>query len=495
MKSALILYPHQLFEAKALPQTHTIFMVEEPLFFGSDREYPSHPHKQKAVLHRASMRRYVEEVLWPMGSNVEYIDLDVLYSTGDIIERAQVFDQLYFFDLIDDTLTKRILQARREHAKSPAIEFLPSPNFYLKDQEIRQYLNERHEHVFDEFYQWQRERFNILIGEDYKPVGGKWSFESERRSRVPKDQQLPSFGVFGDDKHTKEVVEWANKRFPDNPGSTDFIWPTSHAEAANWLHDFVEHRLDSYGKYEDALDGQAAWLFHSALSASLNIGLLSPQQVVEAALARHAAQPVNLVSLESFIRQIIGWREFMRGQYVVKGTSLKSTNTFKHQRRLTPAWYEGTTGIPPFDDMMQKVKAHGYAHHSERLMIAGNLMLLCEIEPGDVYRWFSELFIDSYPWVTVPNVYGLSQFGDGGAYGGKPYIAASNYILQMSHYERGIWSDVWDGLFWRFVDKHRTVLAHNPRMRTMISRLDRLDPDRRRIISYRAEDFLNKFTA
>lgn len=478
-----------------MPEVNTIFMVEEPIFFGADREYPSRLHKQKLILHRASMRRYVEEVLWPVGANVEYIDLDVLYGTGDIIERAKHFDQLYFFDLVDDVLTKRILQARREHPKSPAIEFLPSPNFYLKDVEVRQYLNERHEHLFDDFYQWQRERFNILISEDYKPVGGKWSFETERHSRVPKDQKLPSFGVFGDDKHTHEAVDWVNERFADNPGSMDFIWPTSHAEAATWLHDFLEHRLDSYGKYEDALDGQAPWLFHSALSSSLNIGLLSPQQVVHAALAHHAKQPVELASLESFIRQILGWREFMRGQYIVKGATLRVTNAFHHQRKLTRAWYDGTTGIPPFDDAVKKVQNHAYAHQSERLMVVGNFMLLCEIDPGDVYRWFSELFIDAYPWVTVPNVYGMSQFGDSGAFGGKPYVSASNYILQMSHYERGLWSDVWDGLFWRFVDKHRSVLAHNPRMRTMISRLDRLDPDRRRIISYRAEDFLNKFTA
>jgi deoxyribodipyrimidine photolyase-related protein len=184
----------------------------------------------------------------------------------------------------------------------------------------------------------------------------------------------------------------------------------------------------------------------------------------------------------------------MRAQYVTHGVQMRTANVFKHQRKLTDAWYQGTTGIPPLDDMIKKLDDKAYAHHIERLMIAGNLMLLCEIEPQDAYKWFSELFIDAYDWVMVPNVYGMSQFADGGSMVSKPYISSSNYILKMSHYERGVWSDIWDGLFWRFIEKHRTQIQHNPRMRVMIQRLDRLDPDRKRIISYRADDFLNKFT-
>lgn len=494
MKSALILYPHQLYEARVLPRVQTVFMVEEPLYFGVDLQYPVKYHKQKLILHRASMRRYVEEVLWPLGVSVEYIDLDVLYATGDIIERAKGFDQLYIFDLLDDVMTRRILQARREHPKCPAIEFLHSPNFFLKDHEAREYIGSKHEHLFDDFYQWQRERFNVLIGEDYKPTGGQWSFDKEDKQKLPKQQQLPSFAAFGSNQHVAEATEWVEKRFADNPGGTDFIWPTTHEEAQSWLTDFVANRLDQFGPFEDAIDGSAVWQYHSALSSSLNIGLLAPQQVVQAALQRHTKSAVPLPSLEGFIRQILGWREFMRAQYVTHGVPMRTANVFKHHRKLTAAWYNGTTGIPPLDDVIKKLGKHAYAHHNERLMIAGNLMLLCEIDPQDVYRWFNELFIDSYDWVMVPNVYGMSQFADGGSMVAKPYISSSNYILKMSHYERGVWSDIWDGLFWRFIDKHRTQIKHNPQMRIMIQRLDRLDPDRKRIISYRAEDFLNKFT-
>jgi deoxyribodipyrimidine photolyase-related protein len=173
---------------------------------------------------------------------------------------------------------------------------------------------------------------------------------------------------------------------------------------------------------------------------------------------------------------------------------MRTKNMLKNTRQLTDAWYDGTLGIPPFDDMVLKVQKHGYAHHIERLMIAGNLMLLSDIHPNDVYRWFSELFVDAYDWVMVPNVYGMSQFVDSGSIVTKPYVSSSNYILNMSHYEHGEWSDIWDGLYWRFIEKHREPFAKNPRMRMMAAQLDKLDPDRKRIISYRAEDFLKKYT-
>jgi len=494
MKSALILYPHQLYATSLLPEVHTVFLIEEPLYFGIDPQYPVKFHKQKLILHRASMRRYVEEVLYPLGVNVEYIELDVLYTTEDLLDRTKRFDKLLLFDPVDDVLAKRILHARRERPKTPPIEFLPSPNFYLKDSEVREYFSQQHKHLFADFYQWQRERFNVLIDESYKPVGGKWSFDTENRQRLPKDHQAPSFAVFGSNDHVAEATRWVEERFADNPGTLDFIWPTSHDEAAQWLEEFVETRLDLFGPYEDALDGHAPWLYHSALSAALNIGLLSPQQVVEAAISRHQKSAVSLQSLEGFIRQVLGWREFMRGEYVTKGGKMRNGNVFGHQRKLTEQWYDGTLGIPPFDDMVHKLQNHAYAHHIERLMVAGNLMLLCEIHPNDVYRWFSEMHIDAYDWVMVPNVYGMSQFADGGSMVTKPYISSSNYILKMSHYEKGVWSDTWDGLFWRFIEKNRDQIAHNPRMKVMLSRLDQLNPDRKRIILYRAEDFLKRVT-
>jgi deoxyribodipyrimidine photolyase-related protein len=490
MKNALILYPHQLFPVDKLPEVQRIVLVEDPLLFGMDQSAPLKLHKQKLILSRASMQRYVEEVLWPAGYQVDYIELDIFMNTADLLEHVKSFEQVYIFDPVDELLTARLLQARRERQNGPPIDFLPSPNFYLKEQEIREYLS-GHSKSFSSFYQWQRERFDILIGENYKPLGGKWIFDSEKQLKPAKDQTLPSFAVFGDNKHAIKATAWVNEHFPDNPGSTDFIWPTNYAEAEAWLEDFVENRIDDYAQFQDAIHNQAPWLFHSALSSSLNIGLLSPQQVVDAALRRHAKRPVDLSSLESFIRQILGWREYLRGVYVMESSALHSPSPFKSQRHMTQAWREGNLGLPPFDDLVRKLKDHGYAHNIERLMIAGNLMLLCEIHPDEVRKWFGELFVDTLDWIVSPNVYNLYQLTNSNL---RLAIVPSTVILQMSNYERGDWADVWDGLYWRFVEKHKEIFRHNPRLRPVVQRLERLDSDRKRIIGYRADDFLANFT-
>ncbi len=491
MKSALILYPHQLFSVEKLPEVERVVLVEEPLFFGMDQEIPVKLHKQKLILHRSSMQRYVEEVLWPANYQVDYIELDVFMSASDLLGRVKGFDHVYIFDPVDETLTQRLLEARRARGNGEAdIEFLPAPNFYLKEQEIRDYFGSQHK-TFPEFYQWQRERFNILIDENYKPAGGKWIFDNKKQENINNQGVLPSFGVFGDNKHVTKAIEWVNEHFPDNPGSTDFIWPTNHSEALKWLEDFIENRLGGYATHLDAINSEAPWLFHSVLSSSLNTGLLSPQQVVETALKHHDKQPIDIASLENFIRQVLGWREYTRGLYITRGTAMRNYDGFKALRRMSPAWYEGNLGLPPFDNLAKKLNARAYAHQSERLFIAANLMLLCEIHPEDVRQWFSQLFIDSYDWALTPGIYGFQQLGDTDY---KLAIAPSSLIMQISDYERGEWADVWDGLYWRFVEKHSDMFKTNPRLRPIAQRLDRLDSDRKRIIGYRADDFLANYT-
>ena len=493
MKSVLLLYPHQLYPVLDLPKVETVLVVEDPLFFGMDQEHPIRIHKQKLILHRASVRRYVEEVLWPAGYKTEYVDLDVLMNSGDVLEKANKAEQLFVIDPTDDLLTKRLLRARRERPDLPNLTFLSSPNFYLKEHEIRQYFEEKRKHTFVDFYQWQRERFNVLIGTDYKPLGGKWSFETEHHRKLAEDAVLPSFGVFGDNKYVQDAVKWANEHFPDNPGSSDFIWPTNHEEAKAWLNDFVEKRLDDSAIYQNNIDIRSPWLYHSLLGSSLNIGLLKPQEVVEAALARHAKTPVSLESLENFVRQTLGWREYTRGQYLHSSTELRTQNVFNHHRKLTSAWYNGTTGLPPLDDLIKKLGQHGYAHPNELRVIAGNLMILSEIQPDQIGRWMRELCLDSYDWTILPNVNGMNMFTNG-TLEALPPLVTSDEILESSNYERGDWSDVWDGLYWRFVEKHQMTLAKNPHMRILVQRLKHLESDHKRIIHYRAEDFLNQHT-
>lgn len=491
MKSVLLLYPHQLYQVSDLPKVDTIILVEEPLYFGMDQEHPMRLHKQKLILHRASMRRYVEEVLWPAGFKTEYIELDVLMSSGDVLDKVTKAEQLYVIDPSDNVLTKRLLQARREREDLPNLTFLSNPNFYLKEHEVRQYFTEHKSPEFLDFYQWQRERFNILIDQDYKPFGGQWTHEGPEHKKLPADVVLPSFGVFGDNKHVQEAVKWVEEHFPDNPGSSEFIWPTDHAEAKAWLDDFLTHRIDDFATYEHTIDPRSPWLYHSLLASSLNTGLLKPQEVVAAALERHNKQPVPLASLEGFIRQILGWREFTRGQYL--SASPHPQNDFNHHRKLTSAWYNGSTGIPPLDDLIKKLLEHAYSHQAEQRLIAANLMILSEIQPEQIYRWFHELSIDSFDWSLVPQIYGMQLFASG-SNDGPLAIAPCDAVLEVSNYDRDVWSDIWDGLYWRFIEKHQTALGKDRHFRVAVGQLAKLDPDRKRIIHYRAEDFLTQHT-
>jgi deoxyribodipyrimidine photolyase-related protein len=209
---------------------------------------------------------------------------------------------------------------------------------------------------------------------------------------------------------------------------------------------------------------------------------------------QESAQPVTIASLEGFLRQLIGWREFVHGIDRVHGQREASSNFWDHQRRLAPCWNDGSTGLPPLDAAIGRLNRLGYNHHIERLMVISNLMLLCEIHPGEVHRWFMESYLDSYEWVMGPNVYGMGQMSDGGLFATKPYICGSNYILKMGDFKRGPWCVIWDGLYWRFIDRHREFFQANPRLSMMVRLLDRMDPVRRQDVFAAAEAFLERAT-
>ena len=294
--------------------------------------------------------------------------------------------------------------------------------------------------------------------------------------------------------HADDVISLVERVFPGHPGkASEFAWPTTRAQARAWLDDFVANRLEQFGPYEDAMTTRSRTLFHSVLSPCLNIGLLTPDEVVSRAMEH--AERLPLQSLEGFIRQVIGWREFVRGIYREYGDEQERANFWSHERELTKAWYEGTTGIPPLDDAIRTAQRLGWTHHIPRLMVLGNLMTLCEIRPQSAHRWFMEMFVDSSEWVMGPNVYGMGLFSDGGIFATKPYICGSNYLVKMSDYGKGPWCDVIDGLYWRFIDKHREFFAGNPRLALMPRALDRLDPQRRTRIFEAAAYFLETHTA
>ena len=224
----------------------------------------------------------------------------------------------------------------------------------------------------------------------------------------------------------------------------------------------------------------------------MNIGFLNPKKVITESIEFAKINDIPINSTEGFVRQIIGWREFIRGIYSVKGTFERTNNYWGFNRKIPSSFYTGDTGIEPIDNSIKKVLKTGYLHHIERLMVLGNFMLLCEFHPDEVYKWFMELFIDSYDWVMVPNVYGMSQFADGGLMSTKPYISSSNYIYKMSDYKKNDWDQLWDGLFWRFMDKQRDFFIKNPRLRMLINTFDKMDPKKKEFHLLNGKKFLKK---
>jgi deoxyribodipyrimidine photolyase-related protein len=280
------------------------------------------------------------------------------------------------------------------------------------------------------------------------------------------------------------------QHFQHHYGFVNINYPTTFEEAEQWLQQFMQQRFGKFGIYEDALVAKENFLYHSVLTPMLNIGLLNPQQVIDVALTTAAQQKTPINSLEGFVRQIIGWREFIKMVYTLEGSKQRTKNYWGFTRKIPASFYNGTTGIEPVDTTIKKVLQTGYNHHIERLMVLGNFMLLCEFNPDEVCQWFMEMYVDSYDWVMVPNVYGMTQFADGGLMTTKPYISGSNYILKMSDYTKGKWCEIWDALFWRFMHVHRNFFLQNPRLGMLIKTFDKMSADKQQHHLQTAANFL-----
>lgn len=491
---ATVIFPHQLFQDHpGLTQSDKVILVEDPLLFGTDTEYPVNFHKQKIILHRASMRAFADE-LEKKKINVVYLEVHDQAKTltslwGTIATEATT---IHVADVVDDVLRERIeLYSNQYDIK---LVWHTTPNFYLSREEVLDYFK-THNFFQHNFYKTQRQKFNILMTESDKPQGGKWSFDEENRNKLKKDITIPDINTRHENKYISEAREYVQTHFKHNPGATEhFLYPVTRREALAHMHHFFEERFQDFGTYQDAITNRAPFLFHSLLSSSINIGLLHPQEVVDRAIEYAIGHDIPMNALEGFVRQILGWREYMRGVYEAKGRYERTKNYFGHTNKLAECWYTGETGIVPLDDVIKKVDTYCYAHHIERLMIVGNLMLLCEIDPDEVYRWFMELFIDAYDWVMVPNVYGMTQYADGGLIITKPYVSSSNYIRKMSDYKKGVWCDVWDALYWRFVAKYRTMLEENARMNRVTYHLDKFGKEKVDRLTKEAEDFIQHVT-
>mgnify|MGYP001247485936 FL=1 len=483
-----IIFPNQIFEnSKLLDESSKIFLIEEYLFFNHFNF-----HKQKILFHRMTMKSY-EKFLKKKKLDVVYIDSTE--NISDIREFIRNLDKkiksIKIYDPVDNWLSRRINDSCEE--KKIKIEIYNNPLFINNNEDLETFFRSDKKKFFQtSFYKKQRVKLDIMMIGD-KPEGGKWTYDDQNREKYPKNKIPPEIDYPKKDDNYNEALNYLNNNYKNNHGiiNDENIYPYNFQLAKKWLDDFFITRFYEFGPYEDAVVKEKSILNHSVLSPLLNTGLINPKELIKRTINYHYENKIPINSTEGFIRQIIGWREFIRGVYVCKGTEERNKNFWNFSRKIPSSFYSANTGIDPVDDTINKINKSGYANHIERLMIIGNFMLLCEFDPNEVYRWFMELFIDSYDWVMVPNVYGMSQFGDGGLMSTKPYISGSSYILKMSNYKRGDWCVIWDSLFWNFIDKQREFFLTNPRMRMLVSSFDRMDIEKKEKLINTANKFIS----
>jgi len=439
-----IIYPTQLFILNDYLKTmDMIYIIEDPLYF-THKKF----HKQKLVFHRASMKYYYDKIRIKY-KNVYYIDFNKL----DYNEICNG-NNIYLYDPIDKPIINKL--------KKYNITIYDTPAFLETRKDLEDYRDNytnKTNYYHDNFYKYQRKRLNILMKPDERK---KWSFDKENRNPFDKSYNEPDIITYKN-KYIDEAKIYINKYFKNNFGLIDDIYyPISHEEAINHLRKFILIKLRTFGKYQDGISSKVIFGSHSVLSPLLNIGLITPDIIITEIMNYYNENKDELITIEAFIRQLIGWRSYTRFIYHYHGEEMMEMNKLNHINKLPQSWYNGDVNgrINIINDMILKVEKYAYLHHIERLMIMGNIGLLLQINPKELYNWFMICFIDSYEWVMVPNVFGMSQYSLTTInMMTRPYISSSNYIIKMSDYKKEDWFEKWDALYWYFIYTHKELLS------------------------------------
>ncbi|MDC3049931.1 cryptochrome/photolyase family protein [Candidatus Pelagibacter sp.] len=488
---------NQLFSEKYLEKyrkDHFFFMAEDYQLC----TYEKH-HKQKILLFLSCMRSHADR-LKKNKFKLEYSSIEDKSFKLDYTEKlkkiikAKKIKEISSFEIEDKFFENKITNfLKKEKIKWNIIQ---TPMFLNSREKFKNYLSKSKKPFMAVFYKETRRDLDILMKKNGNPEGGKWSFDEENRNKLPKNISIPKFPKINETVHTKKLKILIDKNFKSHPGNTkDFWFATEYDDVIKLLNFFIKEKSNLFGDYEDAVDQKDNILFHSALSPYINLGLITPEFIIKKILDFHSKNKIRLNSLEGYIRQVIGWREFMRGIYQSYSKEMETRNFFKQNRKMKNSWYEGTTGLPPLDYAIKNAVNYGWSHHIERLMILSNIMNLCEVKPTYVYKWFMEMFVDSSDWVMVPNVYGMGLFSDGGIFATKPYICGSAYFMKMMDFKKGEWCNTMDGLYWRFINRNRAFFLKNPRLSMMVRIFDKMKPDRKKLILAEAEKFIKQNTA
>lgn len=486
-----LIFPTQLYsDTNYLKNTKLIYLIEEPRYF-TDFGF----HKLKLAFHRASMKKYYDK-LKLLQYNVKYIEYNQVTNTfyKSLTKLDSEINVIYPGDL-------KLLD-KLNNLLGNKMVILPNLNLLIntnKDEldNIKKliYKNKRYSH--EEFYKYQRKKLNILIDKDDKPEGGSWSYDKSNRLPLPKNIKVPPLiKTLKLDKYKKEAIKYIEKNFSDNYGSLDyFIYPIDNKSAKTWLIKFLKTRLANFGAYEDAVSDSEPFVFHSVISPMMNIGLLTDNEVVSISYNYYIKnkKTIKIESFEGFIRQIIGWRNYVYLIYLLEGKNLYESNQLKHKNQINEKFWTGETGILPIDSIINKINKYAYAHHIERLMYLGNFMLICQIDPKEVYRIFMEWSIDSYDWVMIPNVMGMSQYSSS-IMMTRPYFSSSNYINRMSTYKvsaKTTWSKIWDALYYAFIDKHQDIFKKNYAIAQQVKNWTKKSEDEQKQIKKIARNFIS----
>ncbi|OWU76209.1 cryptochrome/photolyase family protein [Phaeobacter sp. 22II1-1F12B] len=469
----------------------------------SEASYVPH-HPKKIALVFACMRKFAQQ-LRDDGWTVDYTRLDDPDNAGSI--PGELLRRASESGASSVIATRpgewRLIEALEDTPLD--LDILEDDRFVASHADFNDWAKGRKQLRMEYFYREMRRKTGLLM-EDDEPAGGKWNFDHDNRKPAKPDLFMPSPQSFEPDETVKEVLDLVEATFPDNFGELrPFGFATDATQAEAVLDNFIETALPQFGDYQDAMLSEHRFLYHALISAYLNIGLLDPLEVcrrVEKAWQKGHA-PLN--AAEGFIRQIIGWREFVRGIYFHEGPDYANRNWLKHDRALPGLYWGQETGMTCLSKTVEQTNEEAYAHHIQRLMVTGNFALLAGIDPAQVHEWYLSVYFDAFEWVEAPNTVGMSQFADGGLVASKPYVSSGSYIDRMSDYcsecsysvkeKTGKDACPFNLLYWHFLSRHRSRFSDNPRMAMMYRTWDKMDSDRQDEVLTGAEDFLSRLDA
>ena len=462
-------------------------------------------HKKKIVLLFSAMRHFANQ-LRDANFNVAYRYYDDEDNQGSLLNEVKLALQRHNLQHVVVTFPGeyRLLKSMQqwEHVLGVSVEIRPDDRFISTPEQFSKWADGRKQWRMEYFYRDMRRQTGLLMEGD-QPIGGKWNFDHDNRKSMPADVQPPKPYTVEPDETTQAVMKLVENTFPDHMGkATDFSYAVTRLQALEVAKQFIDQRLPNFGNYQDAMREGDVWLFHSHLSFYLNSGLLLPLEVMQMAEQAYFDNAAPLNAVEGFIRQILGWREYVRGFYWHCMPTLQHDNYFEHTRALPEFYWTAHTNMNCMRQCISDTKQHAYAHHIQRLMVIGNFSLLAGLDPVAVNEWYLLVYADAYEWVEMPNVSGMILFADGGKLASKPYVASGQYINRMSDYCKNCGYSVskktgpkacpFNYLYWDFLIKHQDKLAKNPRMALIYKSLGRMSEDNIAAMQEQAQALLSK---